>query len=345
MIHESRPAMTRSRMWKMSMIPALGGAVAATLIALAFLWPATTSQPDGIAVSVVGDDHERNTMTQVLEAEAPGVFDVVIASDAAEAQEQIRTKRTYGAIVWTDAPQIFTAPAASTAVAALLSTIAEPLRAAGGPNNAASEESVAPEITEVVDFPRSDPYGAGIAALALPLVMGGILGGIVISMRVRSFARRTTALAVFALTAGTLSALVAHSWLGVLPGAWLSNAAALALTMAGTAFLIVGAHSLARLPGLIGAVVLTLLVANPLAGVAQPWTFLPAPWGVFGQNMVPGAGNALLRAINYFPDAPTGAMWLVLLLWVLGGLTLAIVGRSRWPEECKRGACPVSQRH
>ena len=82
-------------------------------------------------------------------------------------------------------------------------------------------------------------------------------------------------------------------------------------------------------PGIAIGAVLFVLVANPIASAATPWQMLPAPWGVIGQWMPPGAASSLLRAESYFPQADTSQQWIALASWAVLGLLLATAGHLR----------------
>ena len=99
-------------------------------------------------------------------------------------------------------------------------------------------------VTDVVPLADSDPTGAGIAAAAFPLTLGGMLGGILLSLLVAGAVRRLVGLAVFGVAAGALSALILQTWFGLLQGDWLLNAAALGLGMTATAAFIIGMNAL-----------------------------------------------------------------------------------------------------
>ena len=184
-------------------------------------------------------------------------------------------------------------------------------------------------VTDVVPLADSDPTGAGLASASFPLTIGGMLGGILLSLLVAGAVRRLVGLLVFGVAAGALAALVMQTWFGLLQGDWLLNAAALGLGMTATAAFITGMNAVFGRPGLgIGAIV-TILIANPIAGATAPWQFLPEPWGLIGQYFVPGAASNLLRSLSYFPEAPTAMQWTILACWTVGGILLTLIGHFR----------------
>jgi hypothetical protein len=188
-------------------------------------------------------------------------------------------------------------------------------------------------VSDVVPLSSTDPLGAGLGAASLPLVLGGMLGGVLISLLVVGAARRILALLVFGAAAGVVVTLILQTWLQVLQRDFLLNSAAFGLAMLATAALVVGCNSLLGTPGIVLGAVLSLLVANPISGAAVPTQFLPWSWGAIGQGFVPGAASTLVRSLSYFPNADTAPQWWTLTGWAVGGLLLTVAGslRSRQP--------------
>lgn len=109
----------------------------------------------------------------------------------------------------------------NTAVEAQVNTLIDTLKAAlsgqGGAAAASGAEAASagaqlPEtfampdvqvtVTDVVPLSEDDPRGAGLAAAALPLVMGGMIGAMIISTAIHGSRRRLVALIVYTLAAG-----------------------------------------------------------------------------------------------------------------------------------------------
>ena len=202
-----------------------------------------------------------------------------------------------------------------------------PSTPAGGAASAATPPTV--RVTDVVALASTDPTGSGLAAAGFPLVLGGMLGGVLVSLLVVGVVRRVVALLVYGAAAGTVVVLVLQTWLEVLQRDFLLNTAAFGLAMAATAALVVGFNSLLGQPGIAIGAIISLLVGNPISGATLPYQFIAGPWGEVGQYFVPGAASSLIRSLSYFPDADTGAQWLTLGAWTLGGLLLTVVGHFR----------------
>lgn len=318
-------------------VAAVGAALAAvlTVVALAFLWPSVTAEPRDLPVAVAGPAAATEPFAQGIEAQAPGVFDVVPAADRAAAVELIETRDVYGAVVLGPEPEVLTASAASPMVAQQLATLAPALQAQ---LTAATGAPVTVEVTDVVPLGAGDPRGIVLGAATFPLVLGGMVGGIGIALAVVGARRRVAAVVGYAALGGLAITAVLHTWWGVLAGSFWASAGVVALTILAIAAVIVGFTSLVGRRGLAIGPVLFLLVANPIAAAAMPWQMLPAPWGALGQWMPPGAAATLLRDVSYFPAAATGALWLTLAAWAALGLTLALLGHLRDAGAATRAA-------
>lgn len=265
-----------------------------------------------------------------------------------------------------DAPEVLTASAASTAVAQLLGGLAQEqqaqidaqIRTTVEENLSAMQQSVAEqiqaivqavmsgqtpqlpeqgaepisipvvtvEVTDVVPLSDSDPRGAGLAAAMFPMVIGGVIGGVVLSIAVRGGGlRRVVGVLIYAPVAGLVLAGILQGMYGALQGDYWLNAAAIALAIAAISGTITG---LAGLLGPIGVglgAAFMMLVANPLSAATVPVEFIASPWGAFGQWLPPGAAATLLRDVSYFPAADASFPWLVLTGWAIVGLALTLV--------------------
>lgn len=189
--------------------------------------------------------------------------------------------------------------------------------------------SVAVTVTDVVPLADTDPRGTGLTAAMFPLVIGGMLGGIAISLRVIGAMRRVAAVLAYSVATGLLLTGILQGWFGALQGDYWLNSAAIALAVLAIAAPITGFVALMGRAG-IGVGVLTfLLVANPISAAAIPVEFLPEPWGAIGQWFPPGAAATLLRDLSYFPAADTTFPWLVLAAWAVGGILLSLLGHFR----------------
>lgn len=321
--------------WPIAASLGIAGSLVVLVIVLAFLWPTKTTSAHNVPVSIVGPAAAVAALEGGVAAQSPGTFDFLEAGGRAEAIAQIEDRETYGAIILTEgraAPEVLTAPAAGTAATQMLNGVAAQLQAqlthqvaAAGGNTAAAKTS----ITPILPLSDSDPSGSGLTAASFPLTIGGMIGGVLISLLVVGSMRRLAALAGFGVAAGLALALVLQKWFEFLQGDFWVNAAAIALSVVATASFIVGCTSLLGTKGISIGSVLTMLVGNPLSAAGAPWQFLPEPWGVVGQFFVPGASNWLIRSLSYFPDANLAPQWWILSIWAAVGLILTVTDHFR----------------
>ena len=348
-----------------SWIKVIGTSLLASLIVavviLAFTWPTKTMEAKNLPVSITGPEVTVSQFEQSLKDRGIETFELKQATSREDAENQIKQRETYGAIVFTEgaAPEVLTAPAANAAATQMLNGVATQLNAqiqqqaltaktqaltqaveAGGEQGAQAaaqleqmkaqaEQASAMTVktTVVVPLSESDSSGSGIAISAFPLVIGGILGGSFSALRVNGTWRRFATATLYAVIGGALTALILSTWFGFIPGDFATLWAAFGATYLATAFFIVGVGALSSpLIGLAVGAVITMFIGNPISGASMPSAFLPGAWGAIGQMMVPGASSTLLRSIAYFPEAATSGQWLVLASWIACGLLAGVIG-------------------
>jgi hypothetical protein len=222
------------------------------------------------------------------------------------------------------------ASAASPVVAQSLREVAAGLGAATGAQV---------EVEDVVPTPPDDPRGAGLAAAALPLTLGGILTAGLVSRLVRRTGLKVLAASAMATAGGMVTATVLGSWFGSLQSGWWTTTGVVALGMAAIALFVLGLHSLAGTAGLGLGAATVLLLGNPLSGLASAPELLPSGWGSLGQLLPPGATGSLLRSVSWFDGAGAGAPLMVLTAWIAVGLALlgagVLAARRRQPEQLR----------
>ena len=334
--------------WRFALVFGLLGAVVVGVITLAFTWPSATASAKDLPIAISGPASQVRELEAGFAREDPDPIGFRSVDSRAEAVALIRDRTVYGGIVLGDAPEVLTSSAASTASNQLLRSVAgtlqtrittNVLQGLDGALKAGAPVSAAPAIptvavTDVVALSDDDPTGGGLAAASFPLVLGGMLGGVLISLLVVGAARRLVALVVYGVAAGGIVALVLQTWLHILQRDWVPNAAGLGLGMTATAALVVGVNALLGTRGIAVGAVISVLVGNPISGATVPYQFLAAPWGEVGQFFVSGAASSLVRTLSYFPDADPTKQWLVLAAWAVGGMLLTVIGHFR-------GAAPI----
>lgn len=358
---ETSAARTERSSWIKVISTSLLASLLVALVILAFTWPTKTMEAKNLPVSIAGPEVTVSQFEQSLKDKGIETFELKQVSSREEAEQQIKQRETYGAIVFTEgaAPEVLTAPAANTAATQMLNGVATQLNAqiqqkaltaktealtqavqAGGEQGAQAAaqleqmkaqaeqaSAMAVKTTAVVPLSDSDTSGSGIAISAFPLVIGGILGGSFSALRVNGTWRRFVTAILYAVIGGALTALILNVWFGLIPGDFATLWAAFGATYLATASFIVGVSALSSpLAGLgLGAVV-TMFIGNPISGASMPSVFLPGAWGQIGQMLVPGASSTLLRSIAYFPEVATSGQWLVLGSWIAFGLLAGVIG-------------------
>ena len=354
------PAPERSSWLKVISTSVLASLLVA-LIVLAFTWPTKTMETKNLPVSIAGPKVTVSQFEQSLKDQGIETFDLKQASSREEAEQQIKQRETYGAIIFTEgaAPEVLTAPAANTAATQILNGVATQLNAqiqqkalaaktealtqavqAGGEQGAQAaaqleqmkvqaEQASAMEAktTAVVPLSESDSSGTGLAIAAFPLVMGGTIGGMLSLTLINGTWRRFATATLYSVIAGALTTLILSTWFGFIPGDFATLWVAFAATYLATASFMIGMGAL-LVPsvGLGLSSVVTMFIGNPISGATMPSVFLPGAWGQIGQMLVPGASSTLLRSIAYFPEVATSDQWLVLGSWIACGLLAGVIG-------------------
>lgn len=188
-------------------------------------------------------------------------------------------------------------------------------------------EKTTAKVTDVVTLSEDDSNGAGLAVSSFPLVMAGMIGGIMMLTLVKGFFSRILTSTIYAALSGLTITLILHTWFGFVQGNFGLLWLAFAVSSMATSFFIIGVGSLLGFgPGMALGAIFTMFLGNPLSGATSPWEFLAKPWGAIGQHMVPGASAHLLRSISYFPDAATAPQWITLIAWIVFGLAIGFIG-------------------
>ncbi|MGC1208969.1 MAG: hypothetical protein WA880_13525, partial [Ornithinimicrobium sp.] len=216
---------------------AVGLSALLMVILTAFAYPATHVAANGIEVAIVGPEAAVQQISAGLgEKGGEGGFEVSTRSDRDAAVTAIQDREVHGAIVLgPEGGEMLTASAASPAVAQILAGVAAGIPAqVGGPL----------AVSDVVPLPASDPRGAALGSSLLPLVIGGIASGAILSLRVRGVgAQIMTAVATAAAT-GIGMALILSTWLDALPGSLVTIAGALALSICAISIFTIGLSQL-----------------------------------------------------------------------------------------------------
>jgi hypothetical protein len=292
-----------------------------TVLLIAFAWPAARSKARDVPIGIAGPAAAVAPVSTALKQN--DAFELHVYGDRAAAVTAIEDREVYGAIVAGPAgPEMLTASAGSPAIAQILTQLAARLTA--------DQPGAKPAtVTDVVPLPADDPRGAGLAAGALPLVLGGILAAVLLTRLVPSGPRRIAGALGFAVTGGLALTAVLQYWLGALPGDYWANSGVIGLSIAATSIAILGLEWLLGTPGFgLGAATMMLL-GNPLSGMTSAPEMLPSGWGTLGQLLPPGAAGTMLRSVAFFDGAAITRPVIVLSAWLAGGLALSALGAAR----------------
>ena len=180
--------------------------VAVALVLTLFSWPNARLEPRDLPIGVAGPPVVSQALGQRL-AEREGAFDVHTYGDEAAAVDAIEDREIYGAFVATrGGVKVLTASGASQAVAQLIGRAASELPAAG--------RAGAVEVRDVVPAPR----GAALASSVLPLVLAGLLTGILATLIGTGALQRTGLIVAGSVLAGLTATVLVQSWLEVVEG-------------------------------------------------------------------------------------------------------------------------------
>ena len=359
---EHAPEAITPSSWRKVIAIATLASVIVSIVILAFTWPTKAMEAKNLPVSIAGPEAAVSQFEQGLKDRGIETFEFKQASSREDAERQIKERETYGAIVFTEgaAPEVMTAPAANQ----MLTGVAQQMNAqvqqkataaktqalqqaaqAGGEQGAIAAQQLEQLKTEqeklqqaqvkttaVVPLGDGDPNGMGLAVAAFPLVMGGIIGGVLSISLIKGTVRRFATAGLYGVIGGLFMTLILGTWFGFVPGDFGALWATFGMTVFATASFMIGMSALfADAVGIGLGAVISMFIGNPLSGANMPWQFIPAPWGALGQLMVPGASNTLLRNIAYFPDASNSLQWAVLLGWAGFGLLAGAIGWA-WKE-------------
>lgn len=285
-----------------------------SVLLIAFALPSARAGANDVPVGVVGS----SAAVQQLKEQATGLDLTTFASEA-EVRDAMLDRDVYGAILLRadGAVDTLIASAASTSVAALVEQVGRSVADASGTKVG---------VTDIRSFPADDPRGAGLAAGALPLALGGWIGAVVIMLVIHTPGRRLIAIAASSVVSGFgITATLAYG-IGTIDDNYLLISLGAMLGIGATAATVLGLRTLLGGIGLGVAGVLLMLLGNPLSGLTSAPEMLPAPWGSIGQMLPPGATGSLIRDIAFFDGHGTFQPIVVLISWLVGGLVLYAAG-------------------
>ncbi len=248
-------------------------------------------EPHGVPVAVVAAP----ATVQQLQRRLGPEIKLLRRPDEQAARAAIRRRRAYGAylgktLVVSEAPSPYTEQVVTAAFRQLAQSRGRQLA-----------------VERVNRLPSSDPQGFTPFYLALSLVVGGYLAGIVIALA-RGASPPTRRLAVLRLgglvlysaVSGICAAVLTEPVMGLLHGSLWRLMGIGALLVLGTAAATLALEAVLGLLGTGLAIAAFVVLANPASGGAYPHELLAQPWRAMGPWLPTGAGTQAFRGVLYF---------------------------------------------
>ncbi len=306
-----------------------------SLLLTVFAWPAVNTAPNKLPVGLVTSATMTKRLPQLLERIRPGAFDFKAFGSEEEARQAIIEREVYGVILLDPASpedfKILTASAGSPGVAQLIGIIGTQI----GTLLSASGFGT-PTIEDVVPATSDDPRQAALVGSALPLVLSGIVSGLLLTMRLHSASERITAIVLIALFTGFAMTGIVQFGFKTLEGSYLTNSLIASLAVAAVVSFEVGLGASLGARGLGLAAFTMMLVANPFSALSSAPEMLPGMWGPVGQLLPLGAFGHLLRSAAFFEGKGANQPLWVLLGWIVFGLTLILIGSRQTNQTARK---------
>lgn len=293
----------------------VGVPVLAAAAISAFAWPIARTGPGDLPVGVTGTVPQVRALEQHLRAQ-PGAFRIHRYADEQSARAAIEQRRVYGVFVASAAgPKLLLASAASPAVTQVLE------QALGQPQ---PKPSLA--VVDIDAAPPADPHGLAFGVTILPLTLVSAIAAIIVMLVTRPGRSQLATLLAAAVTAGLTVTAIIQSWLGIITGPWIADAAALALLVAAVAATVAGLTALLGRAGLALSIAIMVFAGNPWSAAPLAPQLYPKPIGLIGQLLPPGAGNTLLRNTAFFDGNSIRTPLAILCTWAAAGLLAILAG-------------------
>ena len=143
-------------------------------------------------IAAAGPSAQLDQLIGGIDEHAPGVFEVTTVDDRDAAVAAIESREVYGAIVLGAQPEVLTSSAASPVAAQALGAVGAQVQgqlqqaaAAQAAQAGVEPPTVTVAVTDVVPLAETDARGIGLGSSVLPLVIGGLLGGILTTLALR----------------------------------------------------------------------------------------------------------------------------------------------------------------
>lgn len=303
----------------------IGLAGVVILISLAFVLPMKHSGPHDLPIGVAGPSAATSQIQEALTASAPENFDFHEYGSAGEVRTAIAERDVVGGIVVTPTgPTVLVTSAGGAQIAQTLRGVATAM---------STQTGTVATVEDVVPTTSDDPQASGIAGLALPLVLGGIIPAVVFMQLLPGKPLQQAGAGLgFAILTGFGLSLILRYVVGTFDDSVIPVALGIALGMTAISLILIGLAGNLGMAGFgIGAVVM-MMVGNPLSGITTSAYWLPSGWSELGQLLPPGASGTLLRSLAFFDGHGGATSIVVLVAWVAVGIGLVLVAHRRLPR-------------
>lgn len=309
----------------------IAAVAAICLVLLALSWPILVARPRQLPVAITGQSQAVAHAKAAITSSSRDAIDLEHVGDRAAAVSAITERNAIGAVVLDPAhPEVLIASAGGSAEQQVMSQLASGLQQQLHQQSHQQDPGAAATpsltVTDVVPLSADDPTGSRLAIAGLPLALGGVVGGALLSSVLTGVKRQLVGLVAYAVLAGLGLTAILGPWFGAFHGTYALGAAAITMIVLAVAAVVIGLGRLLGRAGFAVAALLFILGATPLSGATVPRDFLPHPLAVLGGWFPQGAGNTLLRNLSYFPDASTTSGWLVPAIWT--GIGVALIALS-----------------
>ena len=291
----------------------VGLAAAICLMLLAFSAPPMHSGPHEVPLAVSGPGPVVGRLQDALDEKSPRAFEERPMPMPSEVTAAIGERDAVGGISFPQQGSGQDCLRRGVPYATVLHTIGDGLAA----------EGMEVTYTDVVPLTDDDPTGAGIAALALPLAIGGTVSAALLANFFRHRrALRVAGSAAFAALTGLATPPSSSTGSERSTGTTGRTAAGVGLGIAAISLTVLGLESLLGYAGIAVGALTMVFVANPLSALATGPAWLPQPWGDIGQLLPIGAAGTVIRSAAFFGGAGSEQALLV----------LGAGSRSGWPS-------------
>ncbi|MGW2282726.1 hypothetical protein [Streptomyces sp. NPDC001770] len=295
----------------------------------AFALPSLHSGPHHVPVGITGTGQATRDLQRSLVGDA---WDIDVYDSTSELRTAVRSQDVTGGLaLHKGALDVYTATAGAPSATSALTALG---------NTFAAEQRTSVTVHDLVPFTSEDPRGAGLTAALMPIIFGGIFPALILGSVFpghRGLRTRLAGAVMFSVVAGAVVAAVLQFGTDTIGGDYWLNALGVILGMTAMSTTLLGLQAFLGMAGFALGGALMMLLGNPLSGLATGPHWLPSGWATLGQLLPPGAAGSLMRTNGFFDGTQAGFPALVLTVWIVLGVTFALLadrrGRRTAPAE------------